>query len=149
MTKYSHTYIHIGYEWYCISLYIPRTCLTFNKIQVPLNYIYFIIRVVEMILNLRILSTVVEAATLMPHLYIRASDEANNERINRIFACHLLCHSPRHSWCSLSKHFFKHESKGTNGDSQYVYEHVNVCRHVKTVNLHRERGIRIFVQVAR
>ncbi len=39
---------------------------------------------------------------------------------------HLLHHSPRHSQCSLWKQFFEHESKGTNGDSHYVYEHVNV-----------------------
>ncbi len=30
-----------------------------------------------------------------------------------------------------------------------VYEHVNVCTHVKTINLHRDGGIRMFVQVAR
>ncbi len=36
---------------------------------------------------------------------------------------HSLCLSPRHSWRLLWKRFFKHESKGTNGDSRYVYEH--------------------------
>ncbi len=48
---------------------------------------------------------------------------------------HLLHYSCRHS----SKRFFKHESKGTNGDLHYVYEHVNVRMHVKTHHLHRQR----------
>ncbi len=62
---------------------------------------------------------------------------------------HSLRHSLRHSWSSPSKRFFEHESKGTNGDSCYVYEHVNIRTHVKTVLLHRDRGIRMFVQVVR
>ncbi len=58
---------------------------------------------------------------------------------------HLLRHSPR----SLSKRFFQHESKGTHGDLHYVYEHVNVRTHVKTVHLHRDRSKQMFMQVAR
>ncbi len=61
--------------------------------------------------------------------------------------CHSLRHSPCHLWCSLSKGFSKHDSKGTNGDSHYVYEHVNVPTHVKTVHWHR--STRMFVQVVR
>ncbi len=49
---------------------------------------------------------------------------------------------PHHSWCSLSKWFFKYESKGTSGDSHYVYEHMNIRTHVKPVHSHTDRGIR-------
>ncbi len=62
---------------------------------------------------------------------------------------HSLHHSPCHSWRSLWNRFFEHESKGTNGDSRYAYKHVNVRTHVKTVFSHRDRGIRMFMQVAR
>ncbi len=52
---------------------------------------------------------------------------------------------------------FQHESKGTNGENSLirinVYEHVNVCTHMKTVHStihsHGDRGIQTFVQVAR
>ncbi len=62
---------------------------------------------------------------------------------------HSLRYSPRHLWRSYSKWFFEHESKGTNGDLRYVYENVNVCTHVKTHHSHRDRGIRMFVQVVK
>ncbi len=63
--------------------------------------------------------------------------------------CHSLRHSPHHSWRSLLKRFFEHESKGTNGDSRFGYKHVNARTHVKTVHSQRDRGIQMFVQVAR
>ncbi len=59
---------------------------------------------------------------------------------------HSLRHLPHHMWRSLWKRFFEHESKGTNGNVRYVYEHVNVRTHVKTVLSHRDRGIRMFVK---
>ncbi len=60
-----------------------------------------------------------------------------------------ITYSTRHSWCSHSKRFFEHMSKGTNNDLHYVYKHVNVRTHVKTLHSHRDRGIRMFVQEAR
>ncbi len=62
---------------------------------------------------------------------------------------HSLRHSPRLLWRSFSKRFFKHESKGTNGDARYVYEHVNFCTRGKKVHSQRDRCIWMFVQVAR
>ncbi len=62
---------------------------------------------------------------------------------------HLLRYSPRRLWSSHSKRFFKHESKETNGDLRYVYEYVSVRTHAKTHHSHRDRGIRMFMQVAR
>ncbi len=55
---------------------------------------------------------------------------------------HSLRHSSRHLWRSLWKRFLKPDSKRTNSDLRYVYEHV------KTVLSYRDRGIRMFVQVA-
>ncbi len=78
---------------------------------------------------------------LIPHLHICA----NGERTMSV----PITYSPRHSWPSHSKRFFKHESKGTNGDLHYVYEHVNVRTHVKTHHSHRDSDIRMFVEVAR
>ncbi len=53
--------------------------------------------------------------------------------------CHSLRHLPSHSWRSLWKRFFEHESKRTNGNLRYVYDHVNVRTHVKTALLHKQR----------
>ncbi len=68
---------------------------------------------------------------VMPHLHIRASGEANSEANDEQTITysprHLLGHLPRHSWRSHSKRLFEHESKGTNCDLHYVYEHVNQC----------------------
>ncbi len=70
-------------------------------------------------------------------------------RITSIPIIYLPRHSPHHSWRSLWKQFFEHKSEGTNSDLRYVYEHVNVRTHVKTVFLHWDRGIRMFLREAR
>ncbi len=54
---------------------------------------------------------------------------------------HLLRHSPHHSWRSLSKRFFKHESKGTKGDSgnssfEQKQRHMNVRASSKARHKH-------------
>ncbi len=81
-----------------------------------------------------LLSSVCSLVPILCHIYTFARVARQMTSVTITYSPHhLLRHSPHHSWRLLWKRFFEHESKGTNGDSPYVYEHVNVCTHVKTV----------------